>query len=77
MPDHYMPASTTLSDVLATHSRQIANLMRELQAAWTVIRLIEDQQGRERAHRRSCPDVVLDLEPPPFQYEGDFFSELA
>jgi len=77
MPAPYVPASTTLSDVLATHSRQLAHLMREVQSIWTVIRLIESQQSAERAHRRSCPDAVIDLDPPPFQYEGDFFSELT
>ena len=76
MPAQYIPRSTTLSDVLATHSRQLAHLMREVQSMWTVIRLIEQQQGQERAHRRSCPDRPIDLAPAPFEYEGDFFRDL-
>jgi len=54
MPEQYIPVSTTLSDVLARHQRQISNLTRENLALWTAVRLIEAQQTEERAHRRAC-----------------------
>lgn len=62
MPEHYIPRSTTLSDVLATHSRQIAHLMRQLDSVWTVLRLVEAQQADERAQWRRDAAAARDAE---------------
>ena len=52
MPEQWIPASTTLSDVLATHRRRLDELTRQVQSMWTVIKVLEDQQSRCRASRR-------------------------
>ena len=74
MPAQYVPRSTTLSDVLATHSRQLAHLMREVQSIWTVIRLIEAQQADERHQWRR--DAAAESAEPAilFLYEEDLFG---
>ena len=52
MVEQYVPRSTTLSDVLATHRRRLDELTRQMTAMWTVIKVMEDQQSRCRASRR-------------------------
>lgn len=59
--DQYIPRSTTLSDVLATHQRQLAEARRQIQSLWTVLRIVEGQTDQCRWARRN---QVHHQEPP-------------